>query len=148
MDCGEYRYPGGIAGLRSFVDRHSGPLSYELLKIGKHLRDIGTEALDWAELRDFIRWLPPVPENALYRDMHPKSWDWNTNTEFQSMILYALQGANWQRGGSPEDKRPEMILRPDDFKTEPESEPEQPEQTFTLDTIKDELARRRAMLNG
>ncbi|WP_197522008.1 hypothetical protein [Mycobacterium gordonae] len=45
--------------------------------------------------------------------MHPGSWWWTSLHDFQSMILQAVQGANWQRSGG-KGNAPKRIQRPDD----------------------------------
>ncbi|ATL70785.1 hypothetical protein [Nocardia terpenica] len=121
-------------------------MTFELLKIGKHIRDVGTEELDWKEFKYFIECLPPVPDNAVFRAMRPNSYNWSLNTTFLSLMLYALQGANWQRAGGDEDKRPEPIIKPrEDW--ESDSQPDRDDgETFGLQDIRGELAARRERL--
>lgn len=131
---------GGIGSLRKLVEEYRGPITFELLKINKHVRDIGTEDLDWREFRFFVENLPPTPDNALFRAMYPKSWHWDINTDLLALILHATQGANWQRAGGREDDRPELLRRPSEGDdTEP---PAPDEETFEFHDIRAEIARR------
>lgn len=142
--CKRY-HGGGIGGLRRLVTEFEGPISFDLLKVGKHLRDLGTKQLDWLEFKHFLEWLPPTGDSALFRARHPKSWNWDRNTEMLSYILYALQGANWQRAGGDSNsanQRPELIQRPSEIDSVKESGSD--EETFSLETIRGEIERRRA----
>lgn len=38
-------------------------------------------------------------DSAYHRSTHPKTWWITPEVQFLSGILYALEGANWQRGG-------------------------------------------------
>ena len=67
----------------------------------------------------------------MYRARKPQSWWVTPDLQILAGILYALEGANWQRGGGKGDK-PRPMKFPEDRKA----------------PLKDstELARRRAML--
>lgn len=65
----------------------------------------------WHDFRVFVEHLGT--NSALFRARHPRSWQWDVNTEFLSAILHVLQGANWQRSGG-RGKKPKHIRRPDD----------------------------------
>jgi hypothetical protein len=54
--------------------------------------------------------------------------------------VYALQGANWQRSGGDESKKPQLITRPSGTKRK------EPDDGIPLDQIRDEMKRRRAAL--
>lgn len=91
-----------------------------------------------------MEWQPPTGDSALYRARFPKSWRWTTDTEMLSHILYALLGANWQRAGGDESKRPTPITRPLEDRDIVTAEPDP--NTYSLAEIRGELARRRAEL--
>lgn len=75
----------------------------------------------WADLRDFIKFLPPNAESAVFRSSYPKSYWWTADHDFLSAILNALQWSNWQRGGGKGDK-PKPVKRPkEDPKQGPKS---------------------------
>ncbi|MBF6333446.1 hypothetical protein [Nocardia transvalensis] len=84
--------------------------------------------------------MPPTPDSALYRARYPRSWFWTADLDFLSMILYALQGANWQRSGGQGDK-PTPIARPTESATDAGTG-----DGFGLDEIRDVLARLRAAM--
>ncbi len=135
---------GGIGGLRRLLTEYEGPITFDLLRIGKHSRDVGSEELDWIEFRSFLEWMPPTADSALFRARHPKSWNWDRNTELLSYILYAVQGANWQRAGgdtNPANQRPELIERPSEFDSI--QEPDTEVQEFSIEDIRGEIERRR-----
>jgi hypothetical protein len=49
----------------------------------------------------------------LFRAQHPQSWWWTPQTDFLALILQAVQGGNWQRGGG-KGRPPEAVKRPSD----------------------------------
>jgi hypothetical protein len=51
----------------------------------------------------------------LFRAQHPQSWWWTPETDFLALILQAVQGANWQRGGG-KGRPPERVKRPSDHR--------------------------------
>lgn len=65
---------------------------------GWRRRDIGRR-LSWSDLRDFVKWLPPTGDSALWRARKPQSW-WVT-PEYVAIrnLQYVGELANWQRGG-------------------------------------------------
>ncbi len=137
-------HSGGIGGLRRLLTEYEGPITFDLLRIGKHARDVGSEELDWIEFRSFLEWMPPNGDSALFRARHPKSWSWDRNTEMLSYILYALHGANWQRAGgdnNPANQRPELIQRPSE--SDSINEPDTEVQEFSIEDIRGEIERRR-----
>ena len=119
-------------------------MRFDLLNRGYDIPDIGTERMPWDAFKAFVEWLPPVPETAFYRARYPESWNWSVNTELAALMLYALQGANWQRAGG-EGPKPELITRPVDGGTK--QEPPKDE-GFLLDDIRGELERRRKALSS
>lgn len=74
--------------------------------------DIGRR-MSWADFRDFVSWLPPTADSALWRARKPNSWWVTAETHMLNNSMYALQVANRQRAGRgswpklhklPEDK--------------------------------------------
>ncbi|MFE7717485.1 hypothetical protein ACFU44_00360 [Nocardia rhizosphaerihabitans] len=103
------------------------------------MSDIGTERLSWSEFNTLVAWLPPLPSNALYRAMNPKSWYWTPEFDMYSLMIHALQGANWQRGGGQGD-RPTFLERPKE--ADELSAANTDNQAYDLSEIREELARR------
>jgi len=60
--------------------------------------DIG-RGVTWTEFYHFLRWLPPTVESAYYRSKKPNSWWVTPELHMLAGLLYAAEGANWQRGG-------------------------------------------------
>ncbi|KZM68478.1 hypothetical protein [Nocardia terpenica] len=106
---------------------------------GFRLTDIGTPRLSWHEFGVLVAHLPPTPDSALFRARYPRSWYWTADIDFLSMILYTLQGANWQRGGGQGDK-PTPVTRP------VESGADETGEGFALHEIREVLADMRAAL--
>lgn len=53
-----------------------------------------------------LRQLPPLGTSAYFRARKPRSWWKTVDHDLLAGILYAAEGANWQRGGckGPEPK--------------------------------------------
>ena len=90
--------PGGIRSLAAELKTHGGAINYDLIRAGWTRSDVGVR-LSWADLRDFIQWLPPTGESAWFRSRKPNTWWVSPEIQMLSGILFALDGANWQRGG-------------------------------------------------
>lgn len=69
--------------------------------------------MSWPEFANFLRWLPPTPDSALFRAKHPNSWWWTPTHDFLAAVLVAVQSGNWQRGGG-KGRQPEPVRRPTD----------------------------------
>ncbi|MGY1896203.1 hypothetical protein [Nocardia gipuzkoensis] len=65
--------------------------------------------------------------------------------ELLALILHAVQGANWQRGGG-KGEQPELITRP----TEETELPQQPDENegYELHEIREVIARRQAEIRA
>ena len=62
--------------------------------------------------------------------------------EMLAWQLFTLEGANWQRAGGQGEK-PELMTRPSEY--EPIEAKEEESESVSLDDIRGELARRRAL---
>ena len=92
---------GGFGGIRSLLielREHGEAITYDLMARGWARSDIGRR-VSWLELYHFLRWLPPTGESAYYRSKKPNSWWVTPELQMLAGILYAAEGANWQRGG-------------------------------------------------
>jgi len=78
-------------------------------------RDIGRR-LSWGDVKDFIGWLPPTGDSALWRSRKPQSWWVTPEIRFLTNQIYVLELANWQRGGGKKSrgKKPQPIKLPED----------------------------------
>lgn len=116
----------------------------DLLAIGLHRRDIGTERLSWHELRVLIE--HSSRESAVFRARNPKSWPWSVDTDLLAGILFTLQGANWQRSGGRGEK-PKPMERPKDRANAPTAARAVPDGDVTVgdqsSALDDMIARRR-----
>lgn len=54
MDRGVEAQPGGILGLREFVDEHEEAIAADLMAVGRSIHEIGA-TISWLELRAWIR---------------------------------------------------------------------------------------------
>ncbi|WP_147139263.1 hypothetical protein [Nocardia ninae] len=66
--------------------------------------------------------------------------------ELLALILYAVQGANWQRSGG-KGEQPELITRPAEDAESP-VEPVDEEAGYELHEIREVIARRQAEINA
>lgn len=105
---------GGIRSLAAELKAHGGAINYDLITKANGLTraDIGRR-LSWADFRDFLTWQPPTAESAWYRARKPNSWWVTPQLQILAGILYAAEGANWQRGGGS-GNQPKPINFPED----------------------------------
>lgn len=105
---------GGISGLRELLKEHKGAINSDLQRIGKTVWDVG-RTFSWIDFRDFIEWLPPTGDSALFRARHPQSWWVTPEVRFLAMVVHVLQLANWQRaGGKKAGAAPKPVVLPED----------------------------------
>lgn len=97
--AGEVRYVvGGIRSLLVELRAHGEAINFDLMARGWTRRDIGVR-LTWTEFYHFLRWLPPTGESAYHRAKKPNSWWVTPELQLLAGVLYAVEAANWQRGG-------------------------------------------------
>jgi hypothetical protein len=89
---------GGIRSLLSELHAHGEAISFDLMSRGWTRHDIGSR-LTWTDLYHFLRWMPPTGDSAYYRARKPNSWWVTPDLQILGGVLYALEAANWQRGG-------------------------------------------------
>lgn len=105
---------GGISGLREFLREHTGAVNFDLMAKGYTVRDIGPR-LSWSDFKDFIEWLPPTGESALWRARRPRSWWVTPEIQWLSSLVHVLELANWQRaGGKKAGPAPKPYKFPED----------------------------------
>jgi hypothetical protein len=91
------------------VEDHAGAINYDLMKLGLRLRQLGTGALSWGDLRDYVRY--GNTETALALETHGSTVLWGVTDHLLAVVADALHNANWQRGGGKGSK-PQPIPRP------------------------------------
>lgn len=89
---------GGIRSLLIELRSHGEAINFDLMSRGWTRRDIGVR-LTWTDLYHFLRWMPPSADSAYYRSRKPNSWWVTPELQMLAGVLYAVEGANWQRGG-------------------------------------------------
>lgn len=99
-----------IAVWRTLQD-HADAIEADLARY-YHLRlsQLGTRDLTWRHLYVLIEQLPA--ESALHREMAGEDFPWTMQNHLLATIADLLAGANWQRGGDANAKRPKRIERP------------------------------------
>jgi hypothetical protein len=91
------------------VEDHAGAINYDLMKMGLRLRQLGTEALPWGDLHDYVRY--GNTDTALALARHGATVLWGVTDHLLAVVADALHAANWQRGGG-KGMRPQPIQRP------------------------------------
>lgn len=103
---------GGIRSLLVELREHGEAINYDLMQRGWTRRDIG-RTLTWTDFHNFLRWIPPTGESAYYRSKKPNSWWVTPELQILAGILYAVEAANWQRGGC-QGSGPKPVKFPED----------------------------------
>lgn len=103
---------GGIRSLLVELRQHGEAINHDLISRGWTRGDIGGR-LGWRDLLQFLKWMPPVAESAYFRSRRPNSWWVTPQVQVLAGILYAAEGANWQRGGG-QGKPPKPMKFPED----------------------------------
>lgn len=98
MADAEHGVAGGIRSLLDELRAHGEAINFDLMARGWTRWDIGRR-LTWTDLYHFIRWMPPSGDSAYYRSRKPNSWWVTPELQMLGGILYAVEAANWQRGG-------------------------------------------------
>lgn len=70
---------------------------------------LGTGALSWGDLHDYVRY--GNADTALALERHGATVRWSLTDHLLAVIADALHNANWQRGGG-KGTRPQAIPRP------------------------------------
>lgn len=110
---------------------------------GWRRRDIGRR-LSWGDLRDFVEWLPPTGDSALWRSRKPKSWWVTPEVRYLASVQHVGELANWQRaGGKKAGPAPKPPKFPEDTELSVKSEGELSEKRRSQ---AEHLRRRRAQL--
>lgn len=110
---------GGIAGLRVVLAEHSGAVEYDLLRIGKHLDDLGTPALSWRDLLVLVT--HAQPDSATFKALNPE-WQHTPDLELLRSVEYRLRWLQWVK---TEDARRHPKSPPQPMPLPWDPEPEQ-----------------------
>lgn len=79
------------------------------MKVGLRLRQLGTEALTWGDLYDFVRY--GNKDSALGLERYGATVLWGVSDHLLAVIADGIHNGNWQRGGGKGTK-PEPVERP------------------------------------
>ncbi len=123
MDCSIWESAGGIGGLFRLLREHGEAIEADLhryygirLSTALYGEDGNRGKGRWTprELLVRIRQLPK--ESALQRKLAGPMAPWDMNALLLRRIEFQLAGANWQRGGGKNTRKPKPIDLPDGTK--------------------------------
>lgn len=103
---------GGIRSLLIELRAHGEAINFDLMSRGWTRADIGRR-FTWTDFYHFLRWMPPNADSAYYRSRKPNSWWVTPELQVLSGVLYAVEAANWQRGGC-QGNAPKPLKFPED----------------------------------
>ena len=102
---------GGIFGLVEVIDEHQEAVEYDLIAHGLRLRQLGTEALTWRDLKIIIELQPPE-KSALARTKDPEEVAWGISEHLLAIIADTTRVRVWQEGSGKAKDKPKPIPRP------------------------------------
>lgn len=96
-------YGGGIGSLRGVLRDHSGAVEYDLLRLGKHIDDLGTPDLSWRDL--WVLVTCAQPDTATFKALNP-DWQHTLELELLRSIEYTNRWLQWAKTEDAAKKRP------------------------------------------
>lgn len=111
MAEGRWDLGGGIFGLVDLLDEHEAEIEYDLISHGLRLRQLGTEALTWRDLKIIIELQPPE-KSALVRSQDPEGFAWGIAEHLLAIIADSSRARVWQEGSGKSHDKPKPIPRP------------------------------------
>ena len=102
---------GGIFGLVELIDEHQEAVEYDLIAHGVRLRQLGTEALSWRDLKIIIE-LQPHGKSAVARAKDPDEAAWGLSEHLLAVIADTSRARVWQEGSGKAKDKPKPIPRP------------------------------------
>lgn len=102
----------GILSLQAFCDEHQEAIAADLIRLGLRLRNVGTPDFEWCDLRAIIA--SSDKTTALFRELHPKEWEWDLQTHLLADAVDLLHLLVWfkTKDGSKGRNRPKPYPRP------------------------------------
>jgi hypothetical protein len=109
MAGGVRDHSGGIAGLRGVLAEHSEAVEYDLLRLGRHIDDLGTPGLSWRDLWVIVTCAQP--DTATFKALNP---DWQHTVELELMRAqeYATRWQMWAKTEDAHKKPPRNVPKP------------------------------------
>lgn len=102
-------FDGGIGSLRGVLRDHSEAVEYDLLRLGKHIDDLGTPALSWRDL--WVLVTCAQPDTATFKALNPE-WQHTLELEFLRSIEYTNRWNQWAQTADAAKKRPTDVPKP------------------------------------
>lgn len=102
-------YRGGIGSLRGVLRDHSGAVEYDLLRLGKHIDDLGTPDLSWRDL--WVLVTCAQPDTATFKALNPE-WQHTLEVEFLRSMEYTSRWLQWSKTEDASKKRPVNVPKP------------------------------------
>ena len=104
--------PGGILSLDVLIEAHRTAIESDLIDRGLRLRDLGTEALTWADLQAIVVWVDQ--DSALSRALRGDDWPWGLSEMLTAAAVDRLSWLVYFQTKDAQHKRnqPKPIPRP------------------------------------
>lgn len=109
MDRSVGRLVGKIRSLAGVLRDHPEAVRYDLLTLGLHVEDLGTQALSWLDLEAVIDQRPIG--SAISRAIDGEDAFWGLSEQLLAAVADRLSWALWQNGGG-KGQKPKPIPRP------------------------------------
>lgn len=106
--------PGGIFGLQLevlSVPERARALRVDLLRAGRSLDDLGSEALSWTDLAAFVA-VTQTEHNSALGEIVRGHKMWSIEAQLMAVVADSVAIANWQRAGRKTAPKPKPIPRP------------------------------------
>ncbi|MCM6777274.1 DUF5361 domain-containing protein [Nocardia sp. CDC159] len=104
--------PGGILSLAALIEEHSEAIEYDLIGLGLRLRQLGTEQLNWRDLKVVVTC--SSPDSATARARYPEEHRWQLCPMLLADMADSLRWLVWAK--TPDARygrnRPDPIPRP------------------------------------
>lgn len=106
------REPGGILSLASLLEEQSEAIEYDLIRLGLRLRNLGSDALTWRDLKVIVRCSPL--DSALTRAKYPVEQQWQLSQQLLADMADSLRWLVWSKTTDAQHgrNRPDPIERP------------------------------------
>ncbi|MFI5781102.1 DUF5361 domain-containing protein [Nocardia sp. NPDC051570] len=112
MACAFGSGPGGILSLAALLEEHSEAIEYDLIGVGLRLRQLGTEQLNWRDLKVVVTC--STLDSATNRARYPDEHRWQLSPMLLADMADSLRWLMWAKTSDARygRNRPDPIPRP------------------------------------